>query len=153
MHTPIRPSKSRNRFGSPMSDINVTPFVDVMLVLLVVFMITAPLLAPSVDVASQSQATPPPLDTPPEHIRIHANKSLIFRGRTYYGNQIIPLLKERTNANPRLKIHIDPDCDALLALPMTLIANLIQDGIPQHQIALVTKPCGQPKGANHAPSP
>ena len=34
-----------------MSDINVTPFVDVMLVLLVIFMVTAPMMMPGVDVA------------------------------------------------------------------------------------------------------
>ena len=40
------PKRARNRRSKsqPMSDINVTPFVDVMLVLLVVFMVTAPLL-------------------------------------------------------------------------------------------------------------
>ncbi|HVL79859.1 MAG TPA: biopolymer transporter ExbD [Sphingomicrobium sp.] len=44
------PSRSRGRRRTPMSEINVTPFVDVMLVLLIIFMITAPLLVAGVPV-------------------------------------------------------------------------------------------------------
>ena len=43
-------SKKGRRFGTPMSEINVTPFVDVMLVLLVIFMVTAPLMTVGVPV-------------------------------------------------------------------------------------------------------
>jgi len=43
-------SRSRRKRGRPMSEINVTPFVDVMLVLLIVFMVTAPLLTVGVPV-------------------------------------------------------------------------------------------------------
>jgi biopolymer transport protein TolR len=43
-------SKKKRRFGAPMSEINVTPFVDVMLVLLVIFMVTAPLMTVGVPV-------------------------------------------------------------------------------------------------------
>ena len=42
--------RGRRRYWRPVSDINVTPFVDVMLVLLVVFMVTAPLLTVAVPV-------------------------------------------------------------------------------------------------------
>lgn len=44
------PSKSRGSRHQAMSEINVTPFVDVMLVLLVIFMVTAPLLTPGMEV-------------------------------------------------------------------------------------------------------
>jgi biopolymer transport protein ExbD len=59
---------SGNESGSPMSEINVTPLVDVMLVLLIIFMITAPLMSHRVKV-DLPQANPhqeektPPLDT------------------------------------------------------------------------------------------
>ena len=51
----------------PMSEINVTPFVDVMLVLLIVFMITAPLLATGVDVTLPS-AKARPLPSSPDDV-------------------------------------------------------------------------------------
>src|SRR6185503_20439034 len=57
----------------PMSEINVTPLVDVMLVLLVVFMVTAPLLTVGVPVElPQTQA--PPINEPKEPLTITVNK-------------------------------------------------------------------------------
>ncbi len=59
-------ARSRNRRGSrraPMAEINVTPFVDVMLVLLIIFMVTAPLLTAGVPVElPDSRANPLPTD-------------------------------------------------------------------------------------------
>jgi len=49
MNSP-RASRGNGRRGRPMSEINVTPFVDVMLVLLIVFMVTAPLLTAGVPI-------------------------------------------------------------------------------------------------------
>ncbi|MBX9697753.1 MAG: biopolymer transporter ExbD, partial [Alphaproteobacteria bacterium] len=40
----IQSSRGRGRRSAPMSEINVTPFVDVMLVLLIIFMVTAPMM-------------------------------------------------------------------------------------------------------------
>jgi len=57
---------SRNGF---MSDINVTPFVDVMLVLLIIFMVTAPMMMQGVNV-SLPQATAKPLTSEKEHLLI-----------------------------------------------------------------------------------
>jgi len=52
-----------------MSDINVTPFVDVMLVLLIIFMVTAPMMLQGVDV-SLPEATSEPLDSEKDHLII-----------------------------------------------------------------------------------
>ena len=55
---------SGNESGSPMSEINVTPLVDVMLVLLIIFMITAPLMSHRIKVDLPT-ANPKTTDTPP----------------------------------------------------------------------------------------
>ncbi|MGA8242236.1 MAG: protein TolR [Desulfobacterales bacterium] len=61
-----------------MSDINVTPFVDVMLVLLIIFMVTAPMMTQGVDVALP-EATAEPLPAEKESLMISIdNKSTIF---------------------------------------------------------------------------
>jgi len=57
-----------------MSDINVTPFVDVMLVLLIIFMVTAPMMVQGVDV-SLPQTTAEPLPADKEHLIITVNDS------------------------------------------------------------------------------
>ncbi len=61
-----------------MSDINVTPFVDVMLVLLIIFMVTAPMMVQGVDVdLPEASAEPMPTETEPLMISIDRD------GRTY----------------------------------------------------------------------
>jgi biopolymer transport protein TolR len=61
-----------------MSDINVTPFVDVMLVLLIIFMVTAPMMTQGVDVALP-EATAEPLPAEKENLMISIdNKAAIF---------------------------------------------------------------------------
>ena len=57
-----------------MSDINVTPFVDVMLVLLIIFMVTAPMMMQGVDVALP-EATAKPLTVPQDHLVITIDKT------------------------------------------------------------------------------
>jgi biopolymer transport protein ExbD len=58
--------------GGPMADINVTPLVDVMLVLLIIFMVTVPPLSYPIQVdLPQPNRNPPPPGTPPPPIRIH----------------------------------------------------------------------------------
>lgn len=58
--------------GQLMSDINVTPFVDVMLVLLIIFMVTAPMMMQGMDVALP-EATAEPLESEKEHLIITLN--------------------------------------------------------------------------------
>ena len=65
---------SSNSGGGPMADINVTPLVDVMLVLLIIFMITAPVLSLKikVDLPQPNQNIPPP-SNPKDPIKLKMN--------------------------------------------------------------------------------
>ena len=74
----------RKQGSAPMSEINVTPLVDVMLVLVVIFMITAPLMTSSIrlDLPRASAATP--TDTP-QFISLGVDKS----GQVFWGDQPI----------------------------------------------------------------
>jgi biopolymer transport protein ExbD len=64
---------SSNSGGGPMADINVTPLVDVMLVLLIIFMVTAPPMSHQIQVdLPQPTRNPPPVQqNPPDPIKIH----------------------------------------------------------------------------------
>ena len=69
--------------GGPMADMNVTPLVDVMLVLLIIFMVTVPPLSYPIQVdLPQPNRTPPPPGNPPEpvRIRIDAGGSVTWNG-------------------------------------------------------------------------
>ncbi len=71
LHKSSRRGRSSRR--APMAEINVTPFVDVMLVLLIIFMVTAPLLASGVPVElPESNANP--LDQTPDQITVAVDR-------------------------------------------------------------------------------
>jgi biopolymer transport protein ExbD len=80
---------SSNSGGGAMADMNVTPLVDVMLVLLIIFMVTAPALSYQiqVDLPQKSTNPPPKVDDPPEPIRLRIDAS----GMVTWNNSPIPM--------------------------------------------------------------
>jgi biopolymer transport protein TolR len=94
----------------PMSEINVTPLVDVMLVLLVVFMVTAPLLTVGVPVElPQTQA--PPINEPKEPLVITLNRDgVIFIQETSVPvESLIVRLQSITGSNPDAVLYVRGD--------------------------------------------
>ena len=86
---------------APMAEINVTPFVDVMLVLLIIFMVTAPLLATGVPIElPESRANP--VEQTPEQITISVDGD----GLIYIENEAVPV-----GALPEALAAIDRNAD------------------------------------------
>jgi len=82
-------SSSSGGASSPMSEINVTPLVDVMLVLLIIFMVTAPILSYPIDVdLPQKTLNPPPqLKDPPEPIKLRIDGA----GQVFWNDSPTPV--------------------------------------------------------------
>ncbi len=94
----------------PMSEINVTPLVDVMLVLLVVFMVTAPLLTVGVPVdLPQTQASPINEPKEPLVISINSEGKVYLQETTVEVDQLVPRLQAITNNNPTTSIYVRGD--------------------------------------------
>ncbi len=105
----VNGGRRRGRY-QPMSEINVTPFVDVMLVLLIVFMVTAPLLTVGVPVdlpKTQAQA----LSQPDEPLVISVDsEGVIFIQDTEVGiENLVPRLVAITENKPDTKIFVRGD--------------------------------------------
>ncbi len=106
-------SRRRKRAGGgyrPMSDINVTPFVDVMLVLLIVFMVTAPLLTVGVPVdLPKTKATA--LSQPEEPLVISIDKTgAVFIQETEVEiDKLVPRLAAITENKPDTRIYLRGD--------------------------------------------
>lgn len=106
-------SRGRRTGGQyrPMAEINVTPFVDVMLVLLIVFMVAAPLLTAGVPVDlpdSQAQALQED-DNKPIEISV-SNMGEIFIGETKVEEgRLVPLLQAMSEGNNEQRIYIRGD--------------------------------------------
>jgi biopolymer transport protein TolR len=85
------------RKRGPMHEINIVPYVDVMLVLLVIFMVTAPLITPAViDLPTVGKASQPRLV--PLEVFVKADRSLVVRARDARG----AVISERNISQPEL---------------------------------------------------
>ena len=93
-----------------MGEINVTPFVDVMLVLLIVFMVTAPLLTVGVEVdLPKTKARAINADAAPLVVSIKADGSLYLQEAAVDAKVLVPRLKAISNANPDVRIFVRGD--------------------------------------------
>ena len=94
----------------PMGEINVTPFVDVMLVLLIVFMVTAPLLTVGVEVdLPKTKAGAINADAAPLVVSIKSDGSLYLQETVVEPEVLIPRLKAISDANPNVRIFVRGD--------------------------------------------
>lgn len=115
---------------APMSEINTTPLVDVMLVLLVIFIITAPLLTHAVKI-DLPQASSQPLPEKPEMISL----SIDAGGKYYWNNQMLSQgeLKARLNAaasqKPQPELSIRADKETRYQVLASLMADINNAGI------------------------
>ena len=120
------------------SQINVTPFVDVMLVLLIVFMITAPLLTVGVSVdlpktkASQLNQKGDPLV-----LSIKSNGEIFIQDRSITKEKLIPQLKALAKNNMKIRIFVKGDKKANYGFVLDVIARVKSAGF--EKAALVAK--------------
>ena len=100
--------------GSPMMEMNTTPLIDVMLVLLIMFIITIPVATHSIDidlpVATPPTNTPPPVDPIKNKVVITPANQILWNGNTVDGPMLLGLLKESLNypVEPELQYQPDP---------------------------------------------
>ena len=110
-----------NRGGhgdAPMAEINIIPLCDVLLVLLIIFMVTAPALSHQIDL-TLPQPAPPPIErlTPPDPIRlrIDAAGDAFCNGQAASRDTLAALMREQAQATPAhqpvLEIDASGDCD------------------------------------------
>jgi biopolymer transport protein ExbD len=99
-----------NRRQGSMADINVVPLVDVMLVLLVIFIITAPLLTHAVKIDLPKASSAPNL-TKPDHIQlaIREDGSLFWNGMPVTLEELGPRFAVEAHRQPQPELHIRAD--------------------------------------------
>ena len=97
--------KLKRSSREPMSEINVTPFVDVMLVLLIIFMVTAPLLTVGVQVdLPESSADSLPEDQEPLTLTINSKGEIFIQEYQVEYNKMIPKILAITKNRPEYSI-------------------------------------------------
>jgi len=130
----------RKRHFVPISGINVTPMVDVMLVLLVIFMVTAPLLTSGVPVDLPSaEAKPITGEDRPLTINVKADGTIWLSEDTQVQlEDLAPRLKAMTSNNPDARIFVRGDGGVNYGRMVEVLANLQQAGL--NRVALLTQP-------------
>ncbi len=125
--------------NEPMSDMNVIPLVDVMLVLLVIFIITAPVITHSVEL-ELPQATSEPADELPDSVTL----SLDGDGEIYWNNNPVSLnrlperLRETVDQQPDVAIYLRADQDTRYERLARVMAEVRQSGVSR--MAFVSEP-------------
>ena len=127
----------------PMSDINVTPFVDVMLVLLIVFMVTAPLLTVGVPVdLPKTRAKAMTEAEEPLVVTIRKTGEVFLQDSVVGVGQLVPRLRAITQNRPETRIYVRGDRAAPYGDVARVMADLQNAGFSR--LALITKsPSGQ----------
>ena len=122
----------------PMGEINVTPFVDVMLVLLIVFMVTAPLLTVGVEVdLPKTRAGSINADTAPLVVSIKADGELYLQETMIESDKLIPRLKAISEANPTVRIFVRGDASVMYGDVLGVMGRIQSAGF--EKVALVAR--------------
>jgi biopolymer transport protein TolR len=125
--------------GRLMSDINVTPLVDVMLVLLIIFMVTAPMMMQGVDV-SLPEATAQPLESEKEHLIITIDKeNQVFINDfqvtvDFLGEKLKNILEGRADR----EVYLKADKDISYGTVVRVMAEIKGAGV--EKLGMVTEP-------------
>ncbi len=134
-----------------MSDINVTPFVDVMLVLLIIFMVTAPMMMQGLDV-TLPQVTAKPLESKPEHLVITVDKT----GQTFINDFQVTLdtlrdkLAKILEGRPEAEVFIKADKDIPYGTVVEVMGAIKDAGV--ENVGMVTTPADVEPGEREAKS-
>src|SRR5947209_11635261 len=106
---------SDNTSGEPMLDVNVTPLIDVMLVLLIMFIITIPVQTHAVKLdLPVNQANPPPVVINPVKnvVTINAQNQVFWNGSPVDMQTLRQYLDTTQQMNPVPELHLQPDATA-----------------------------------------
>ena len=127
--------------GQTMADINVTPLVDVMLVLLIIFMVTAPMLNNAGVEIDLPRADTPPLDMSDEEqlvLSMDAERMVWIDETSYTIEELLPKLRAIAEANPERPVFLRADG----SLPYRDVVGLLElakrAGMPR--VGLVFEP-------------
>ena len=131
----------------PMNQINVVPYIDVMLVLLVIFMVTAPLAPPGqIELPQVGKTSAAPVQ--PMEVSIRSDASLWLRDRAQGAaenkvsrNDLLKAVRQKQKANPQQAVVISADKDVRYEAVLDVMDMLQQNQVAK--VGLLARPRGQ----------
>ena len=101
--------------GEPMMEMNTTPLIDVMLVLLIMFIITIPVATHAVNIDLPNPAAPPPdviIKRDKNKVVVMPNNAILWNGSPVTVNQLTSLLQSTLAIKPEPELQFQPDAQA-----------------------------------------
>jgi biopolymer transport protein TolR len=130
----------------PLAEINVTPLVDVMLVLLIIFMVTAPLMTSGVSVdLPKTSAQPLNSDSEPLTVSIKADGSIFLQDQAVDVGDLVAKLQAIAKNNPDRRIFVRGDKDLAYGRIMEVMGTITQGGFTK--VALLAEQTALPQKA------
>lgn len=125
-----------------LSDINITPLVDVMLVLLVTFILTAPLLnnAVHINLPKTTTTAPPPIDVKPVTVSVDGQSRIFIDKREVALEALAPELKKLIAINPDLALTLQADEGVAYRAVAKVLATIQVSGVTK--LSVLTEPGG-----------
>ena len=137
--------RARRRRGR-LSEINVTPFVDVMLVLLIVFMVTAPLLTVSIPIElPRTEAKQSAAETEPLSITIRDDGVIFLQETQVTMEELVPTLRAISNNGYDRAIYIRGDQRVSWDTMAQVLASVSSGGFTKLQLVTDTREGQQPR--------
>ena len=131
--------RGKNGRYMPVAEINVTPMVDVMLVLLIIFMVAAPMLTVGVPVdLPRTNAPVVPDQQAPVEITVQKDGTIYVQENVVTVDNLVPLLMAVTESNPETRIYVRGDAGLTYGQMMQVMGNVTAAGFKK--VALVALP-------------
>jgi len=138
--------RQRRRRSGPMSEINVVPYIDVMLVLLVIFMVTAPLLYQGVDIDLPESTADPLPDDDSEPLIVEVDRDGRFfmsigaqsADEPVSAQEVVSNVAAVMRQNPQTPVYVRGDGQVNYARVVEVMAALQGAGVPR--VGLMTQP-------------
>jgi biopolymer transport protein TolR len=138
-HTTGGRRRRRHRRGRPINEINMTPFIDIMLVLLIIFMVTAPLMTVGVPLdLPQTRAAPLNVDARPITLSIRATGQVFVGETELKDNEIVSRLTATAKDGADERIFVRGDKRVDYGRVAQIMAIVTGGGFKR--VALVTEP-------------